>query len=282
MTNDGLEIYGYCDHRLFLESTYCAKKKANTSWSYSVWAKQLGLKTKSTLIMVLKGQRLPSEDLTEKLAKYLKLSKKEEEYFFDLVHLAKCRSNKRLSVTLLEKISKSHRGVDSTFLDSGAFSSISCWYYYAIREMVQLPDFKYDVNWITNKLQYKVSTTEVRHAVKTLLRLKLLRQDHQGNLKIAQANINTSSDVADEGLKRFHEGILEKARAAVRTSEPKQRQISGTTFVMNRENMFKAKEMLRKFQDDFTDLFESKTGNSVFHFELALFPLTKPHGEKDS
>jgi hypothetical protein len=47
------------------------------------------------------------------------------------------------------------------------------------------------------------------------------------------------------------------------------------TLVMNKKDLVKAKELIRLFQDQFTDEIESNPGDEVYRMSIALFPLSQ-------
>lgn len=269
-------VFHYSDYRSFLKDAYATQKKYRPRWSYGSWARQLGLKSPSTLVMILKGQRNPSSQLTHALANRLHLSSKETEFFFDLVQFQKFRQNAAMSALLMEKLTKISRqnsGRAFKFLDHQTFSAISSWYFAAIRELVQLSDFREDPEWICRRLLFPVTPKAAREAIEILLKLGLLERKPNGRLSLAQGELDTVSDVADEGVKRFHEQVLENAKTSLRRTPPSQREIVGTTFPVPHSKMGKAKQLIRKFQQEFCDLLEESPSDAIYHLEIAFFPV---------
>jgi len=110
------------------------------------------------------------------------------------------------------------------------------------------------------------------------LDLKLLVRDESGNLKYASGHIETTSDISSEAIRRFHFQSLDNAKQSLNNTPPAMREIRGTAFVIPRSKLPQAKEMLRKFQDEFCDALESPDGDSIYQIEMAFFPLTRRKG----
>lgn len=268
-------VFDYSDYRQLLRDFYWERKKSRAhAWSLGIWARQLGLKSPSTLAMILKGSRNPGPELTGKLAKTLRLGPKEIEYFEDLVTLKKHQDDPRLSVLIMEKLGKQHPSGQFQLLDADTFYLISNWYNYAIREMVNLRDFREDSKWISEQIHFKVTPKEVDEAIEALLRLNLLKRNERGRLVSSAGTLTTNNDIADEGIKRFHEQTLGNASEALRKIDPSRREIIGITFCMRESKLAEAKGILRKFRTEFGRLFESGDGDAVYHLELAFIPLT--------
>jgi len=267
-------ILQYSDYRTYLHDFYKHKKRSQPGWSYSVWAKQLKLKSPSTLIMVVGGQRNPGNSLIKCFVEYFEFNQRNADYFEDLVRLEKSKRDIRLSVLLMEKLGQ-QRGGKFSYLDQKRFSTISNWYYYAIRELVNLKNFREDPHWISGKLKRGVSPKEARKAIKNLLELNLIQRNSKGRLVQANGYVTTSNDLADEGLKRFHEQVLDKAHKSIRDIPTDIREVSGTTFALKLRDLPKAKQLIKKFRKDVCQMLEKESADAVYQLEVAFFPLTR-------
>lgn len=265
----------YKDYREFLQAHLQQKRAENPAWSYSVWARQLGLRSSSTLIMILNGQRNPGRALVRDLAKYFQMNSEEEQYFTDLVRLTKARTDVELSLSVLKQLEERNPNRGFQLLDENAFNAIANWYFLAIREMIQLPNFQEDAEWISAQLRFPVQKEKIAAAISIMLRMKLLERDPSGKLVSTSAHLDTKTDIYNRGLKKFHEETLENAKTAISTQEPKIREISGGCFAIRRGAIARAKEMIRGFQVQLCNELEAKDGDEVYQLEIAFFPLTK-------
>jgi uncharacterized protein (TIGR02147 family) len=269
------QIYNYTDYQVYLRDVFKARKLVSPYWSYGVWARDLGLKSSSTLIMILQGNRNPSSSLTKQIAAYLKLKSGEAQYFADLVNLKKSKNDPHLTQALTERLKKQHPKKEFRLLSADHFMAISNWHYYAIREMVDLKDFREDLEWIQKKLNFKVSKKEIEQAIEALLRLELIERDENGYLRYAKTTIATADGIPDEGLKRFHEQMLDNARASIRSVDRQSRDISGVTFTLRKEDLPKAKEIVRNMYQELLRMTSKNEADAVFQLETTLFPLTQ-------
>jgi uncharacterized protein (TIGR02147 family) len=224
--------------------------------------------------MILQGKRNPGPKLAHAFAKTLELKPTEANYFYDLIGLEKSKRNPHLHCVLLERLQKQSPKKALRFVDRDSFSAIANWYCYAIREMVDLRDFREDLEWIQKRLLFKVTKKEITDAIDSLCRVGLLQRDANGVLRYSDGTVSTSNDLHDEGLKRFHEQVLDNAKLAVRLVSPSQREISGVTFALNKEDIPKAKEILREAYQEILRISAKMDGEAIFQLETALFPLT--------
>lgn len=242
-----------------------------------MWAKQLELSGPAVLSNILTGKRDPGEDVQLKLASHFRFSSKEELYFFDLIRLQKVSHDPRLAVALMEKLGRVHPSGSFQVLNDQAFRSMSKWYYYAVREMVDLPYFQEDADWIVKQLRFEVKPSEIKKALQDLEELKLIVRTESGRLKCAERVFKTTEDVSIEGLKRFHESMIDQARASIRTQSVEMRDISGRTFNMDPSKIPVLKQMLREFRDQVDDLLSESSESSVtVQFNMQFFQLTQP------
>jgi len=270
-----LSIQQFTDYRTFLLAHAQQMKRSRLGWSYGAWARTLGLKTTSSITKVVQGQRDPGTELVERLVDYFKFSRVQAEYFRDLVRFHKAKDDPKLSLLILEKMGKEHPSGSLRVLDDQTFSVISNWYYLPLRELVRMKDFLEDSDWISKRMKFKVTPREIQQAIKILLSTGLLKRNEAGKLQVAEGRVNTSSDIASEAIKRYHEQMIENAREATRTVEVDERELTGSSLILKTSNLPQAKEMIREFRKKFAQAFEEESGDAVYQIQIQLFPLTK-------
>ncbi|MGZ3774237.1 MAG: TIGR02147 family protein [Pseudobdellovibrionaceae bacterium] len=270
-----LSINQFTDYRSFLVAYVQDMKRTKKNWSCGAWTQTLGLKTTSSITKILNGERDPGPQITERLIRYFKFDTKQAQYFRDLVKLQKIKNDPRLSVLLMEKMGKDHPDSKLRIIDDKSFQVISNWYYLAVREFCRMHSFKEEAEWISEEFLFKVTSREIVTAIKTLLELGLLVRNAKGYLCLAEGRLNTTNDISNEAIKRYHEQMLENAKGAIRIVPPGEREITSTTLVMRSANIEKAKELIRDFKNNFEKLMEEDSGDRVFQIQIQLFPLTK-------
>lgn len=277
MKNIKLDLFAYSDYRLFLNDYVSAKKKNLGKYTIGQFAKALDLKDTSSINKVLKGQRTPGGELQEKLCRYFKFNNKEYRYFVDLVSLAKSRPQSEEYGYIYERLCKLNPSSGFLDLRQEQFNLISNWYYFAIRELVKLKNFRYDVEWIQNQLVEKISLTDIQKAIDTLIKLELLHFDEESSkLTISTPRFRSSNDTPSEAIKRYHEGCLEQAKLAVRRHQVDVRHIIGSTLAIKKSNIARAKNLIDEFLDSFSKIIEDHGEGSeeVYQMNIQFYPLT--------
>ncbi len=268
------EITKFLDYRAFLLAHVQEARAKNSRWTFGMWARLLGVKGTASITRVIQGEREPGKLLTERLVCYFDFHPDEAQYFQDLIQLHKVRNDAKLSVALLEKIGKRHPNCALRVLDEASFATISNWYSFVIREMVRLKDFEASPEVIAAKLLFPISEREVAVAIENLLKVGLLRRDGEGKLHVSEGRVHTIDDYANEAVKRYHEQMLENAKASLRLIPVERRDVSAITLSMPRHAISKAKELIREFQDKFSQLLEQEESDAVYQLQVQLFPLT--------
>jgi uncharacterized protein (TIGR02147 family) len=269
-------LFSYTDYRTFLNDYNAKKKEANPNWSMGNWGRKLGVSSTAVLSNVLNGKRNPGNKLTTLFTDYFKFSEREREYFIDLVRLKKAGSDASLSIALMEKMKKLNPVADFELLSDEQFNTISKWYYFGIREMINLPYFIEDFDWIAKQLGGKITATEAKRAIRDLLTISLLDRDENGKLIVKNSTFKTTTDIASEGLKRFHEGMINNALESIRKTEVSKRDISGRTINISEKNLGRLKEYIKDFRDKVEELFEESCVDSkTYQLNVQLFPLNQ-------
>ena len=222
--------------------------------------------------MILKGERNPGAELTEKLVTDLRLRSSEADYFRNLVHLAKTDSE-HIKSLILEKLNRRNPRQEFRPISSEVFRVFSNLLPAALREMVDLADFREDFDWIQSKLSFKATKSEIESSLRSLTNLGLLSRDKKKKLKY---NFLAESpyDVPRESGKQFHESVFQRCSEAIRTVDPLDREISGLTFTMKAADLAQLKQRIRDFLRETADQPDSEC-DTVYHLEVACIPLTK-------
>jgi uncharacterized protein (TIGR02147 family) len=273
-TVDNINIKEFMDYRSYLKSFFELKKSHNPNWSYGVWANKLGLKATSSLTKIITGEREPGPDITQKMVSFFNFNSVEGQYFNDLIRLSKIKDDPRLKMMLMERMGREHPDAHLHIMDDRSVEIISNWFGLTIRELVKLSDFVEDAEWIQKRLMFEVSTTEINKTLDDLQHQGLIKRDKAGKLRVSDGLLHTTNDVASEGIKKYHEQMLDNAKVAIRSTPLEKREFNAETFVIDEKNLPEAKEFIREFKSKFVRNFEEKEGNQVYQLQIQFFPLT--------
>lgn len=269
------DLFKYLDYRRFLKDYYAAQKaKKGSAFSFRSFARLAGLSSPNFLKLVMDGKRNLGPDGIKSFAKALKLGKEEAAYFENLVHFNQCSTDdernewyKRLSA------SKKYREIKE--IEKDYFVYFSRWYYAAIREMVLLPEFKEDSDWISRKLSPPITVKEAETALELLQKLGFLKRE-KGRLVQSEKNISTAREIISLAIANFHRQMMQRAMESIDRTKPEKRDISSLTVALSPEKFQEAKRRIQEFRRELNVLLsEDGSPKSVYQINFQLFNLSE-------
>lgn len=255
------------DYREILIEEYSRRRLRNPAYSLRAFARDLDV-TYSRLNEALNKKTGLSAKQAEKIATKLGFTKKEKEIFVTqiLSQHARSKVEKRVASEKLQDFSKDLKG---KALDAQTFEILSNWYNYSILELTRLPNFKYDIQWISKKLG--ITETEAKNAIAKLIKIGMLKKE--GQTVRADSEFYFSSDgIPSTGLKTYHEQNLERAKQALFLQAVDQRDFSSITMAVDKDNIPQVAQLIKKFRRDLSNLLEStENKNSIYMISIQYF-----------
>ena len=246
--------------------------KLNPRYSQRAFALQLGL-SPGELSEVLRGKRALSVRSVLRISKAMGLSPDESRDLMAAAQLEKARTLPGSQVIESRQDSSDHVAARELSLD--LFHVVSDWYCFAILNLAETTDFRFDAGWIGRRLG--ISTPEVRIALERLERVGLIERA-QGKLRIAPDTVIASSGVPSEAIKNYHRQILNKAIESLELQSVPERDISGVGIAIHPRHIEALKNEISEFQDRMIEKYSRKVGGKkteVYQLEVALFRLTQ-------
>lgn len=246
----------------------------NPKYSLRSYSRKVGVHV-GALSSILNGKRNVSKDLAERITRKLLIDPQKRNEILSLF------PEKRKYRTLAEK----EAAPEPKFLEIEAseFRLIAEWEHYAVLSLVKTKDFKSNIDFISERLGISVSrATEV---VDRLLTLGFLKKGPRNSLIRIDANLRSSDDTVSMSVKKSHEENLELAKESLHRDDIHERDFTSLTMPVDPEKMDKVKEMIRKFQDDISEILDSGEQTEVYRLAIQFFPLTKlgkPITKKDN
>ncbi|MGE3759418.1 MAG: DUF4423 domain-containing protein, partial [Pseudobdellovibrionaceae bacterium] len=154
-----------------------------------------------------------------------------------------------------------------------SFELISEWYHAALVELVETKNFSSSPNKIAKKLG--ISVEQAEDAVKRLLRLGILLKKDGELLKTNDFSQVVGAPV--EAIQSFHKQHLNHALTAMLNQDPSEREISGVTMALDKEQLPELRELIVEFQNRLTNICNvAKSKDSVYHLAMQFYRLDKP------
>lgn len=267
------EIYTYHDHLAFLRDWLAYRKASQPGFSLRTLAKEAGISA-AYLPLVLAGKRTLTFKALQKLAPHLGLNRQERSYLEALVTLGTADSQ-TVRLDALEKMKRFGSYQKANPKEFEAYQYLTHWYYVAIREMVSLPGFEATPEWIQPRLKFNVPLAEIKAALEFL--------EKNGYLTTPNKSIECVGGVYRVALTQFHHEVLDLAARSITDTPSEQRSIQGHTVALGSQQLDEARKILDEALKKIQSLSQSEsTPDSVYHVELALFPLSLPINKRSS
>ncbi len=267
------DIFKYHNYQVFLQDWFAYNKASRSAFSLRKLALQAGLAS-GYLPMVLSGKRPLSGAALAKLLPHLKLNTKEQIFLESLVVIGTSDSH-GARMNALNRIRRSQQFQNSNVESAATYEYLTHWFYVAIREMAAFPEFKADALWIQERLAYSVPLKDIQTAIEFLLEKKFIELNGDGSVKSHLKAIDCTGGMYRLVLADFHREILNLAMQSIEKIASTERNVQGHTFALSKKNYDKATDIMNEAISKLRELGQQeKKGDSVYHIEMALIPLT--------
>jgi uncharacterized protein (TIGR02147 family) len=268
---DAMTVFEFDDFRAYLNYVRSHYPGMRRPITLERWAKKLNYRSPRSIAMVLKGQRLPSEDLVLAFSNDLGHSENERRYFELLVRKEKHIDNVPKAVSE-ELLKLNPRLVRRKPLDGEIFTYVSAWQNYVIGQFFQVPGFSGDADYIVDRLGGKLTREEVLSSLQLLEKLKIIERDAEtGKLRAATAPLITMEDIPSAAVRRHHIEQMDQAKSALQTQPMMEREFTCLTLRVNRKKLPEIKKFIREFRDKFDKDFFDENSEDVSQLNLQFF-----------
>ena len=131
--------------------------------------------------------------------------------------------------------------------------------------------------WIASRLG--ITESRAKQVVERLLELGLFERDASGALTRSEKSYRTTDDIADISLKRHHEQSLDLAKESLYRDDVKIRDFTTITMAIDPKKLSVAKDLIRKYEDELSDLLESGHRTEVYRLSCNRFRLSRIEDE---
>ena len=266
------KIEEFLDYREYLHAFYKERKERKGYFSYRLLGRLVGMDA-SLLAKVLQKERHIADESIPAFVSALKLNAREGEYFENLVHFGKARSDAQAKV-YFERMMKLQR-VPSRRLEGRHFAYFSSWRHAAIRALLEFYEFRGDYKTLAAQLNPPVTPKEARESVKLLKELDLVKDDGTGRLVPSDKAITTGERWASVAVASFQKETIALAGEALERHPRENRDVSTITMSVSREDIAEIKERIAEFRSSIVKFVnESANPEVVCHLNLQLIPLS--------
>lgn len=270
-----VHVFDYVDYRLYLRDFYAAQKARSSAFSHRAFSRRAGLKSSNYLSLVMKGERHLSSEMAPRFAKACGLAKREASFFCDLVAFGQANTTDEKQ-RWHERLARYGRFREAHRLVNEQAAYYQHWYMPALRELVTLPSFREDPEWIAASLEPSISAKQAKEALASLLKLGLLVRDEAGKLRQAQALVTTGPGPLGHHIFTYHHGMIDLGKRALEQLPREQRDISSLTLCISAVTFPRLAQRIRELRQELLELAELETApEQVVQLNFQLFPLSR-------
>lgn len=271
MRIDDFNVFEFDHPRVALLSYLDTRQAEDSSFSVRKWSKEMGFKTHSMVSFLLQGKRKIGLQHIDKFAETMSLTDSEKKYLKGITLLSKTDNEDERLYHLIELAKYSpERYLKSKRINK--FKIIADWYHMAIMALTDVEGESLTEVKIRLYLGNKVSSTQLAEAVERLIDLGLLKRNNEFLLSDYDASF-TTNDIPDEGIKEYHRQTCDLAKQAVDEVDLLNREFQSFSMAMFKENISVAKEIIRKFKEEFC-LSLGGQGDNIYQMNIQFFQLS--------
>jgi uncharacterized protein (TIGR02147 family) len=279
---DHVPVVNFLSYRDYMQKIYEFIKDSDPTYSYAQLGEDLGFSRSNVLWLVIVGRRKLSPRACERLIKSLGLTGSHRRYLEQLrVHGNARRPDERQAAFDALMVIKSESTAST--MSQHTLEYFSEWHHPVLREMVALPDFQSDPDWINDRLVKKLMPTQILKSLELLERLDLITYDRKRGRHVQTGGqIKPDRHVERMASVRFHQKMCDMARDAATRVSAARRDMNTLTICVSDATAMKASEILFKACEQIMKLeSESDSRDQIYQVNVHLFPFTKTPKAKE-
>jgi uncharacterized protein (TIGR02147 family) len=258
-----------------LQEKFMEIQRGNPRYSLRAYARRVGVHV-GALTYIINGKRNVSKKLAERITTKLLI---EPQLRSEILALFPDKIKYRKTIRAgRDPEARETTGTRYLELNAMQFKIAAEWEHFAVLSLVNCADFEGSCEWISKRLA--IPPTKARRVVERLLDLGLLTRSGDGTLSRSKVSYQTSDEVAEISVKKHHEQSLDLAKESLFRDDVKIRDFTTLTMAIDPSRLKAAKDRIRGFEDELSDLLESGNREEVYRLSVQLFPLSRIESDK--
>ena len=271
------DIFAYLDYLVYLADWFAWMKLRYPQYSYRRFAWRANRTSPSMPGKVLAGQRNLTPASTQSFLKALALEPAEAMFFEDLVALNQAETPK-LRAAAWEQVRATVRFRSARVIEGDSVKYLLHWYIPAIREFAACARFRAEPAWLASQLRPRITAAQAAEALDVLFALGFLERGPDGKVVQAGGALVTPHEFASMAAVHYHQGMLERAVAALSDTPKAERHFLGVTAAIPAALVPVLKRDLDHIQERLLERYDGLAADRevVYQINLNIFPLTEP------
>lgn len=275
-----ISIYKYFDYRNFLVDLFNWKKSECRCFSHRNLAQHLGLKAPGHILFIMQGKRRLTIDLAERLAEYLKLSKRESDYLLNLISFNHARNPNEKQYAFERLNSLRSRTAKKT--DPSLYEFYSKWYYSVVRASLDVQKFSGDFKALAQGIRPQITQNEAKEAICVLERLGMVIKDNHGYYHPSEPVISTGDTWQSATIEQLQSQLINLGRQSLEETTKDKRDISSCTITLSDSSFKILKEKIKNFRSELMELANQENHpDRVIQCNIEAFPVFEAEREEN-
>jgi uncharacterized protein (TIGR02147 family) len=205
------DIKKYLDIFQYLQDIYQFRKTLNGHFSYAVWSKELGIRNKAYLRLMVIGRRSINEKMMSKMIENIELNKQDTDFFVALLGYSQCKNlaEKKLLASRMMSLVRQDFAQEEVEMHMDFLSDP------LLPKLHSLLSFD-DIAKSPENLARLLGTeeSEIAEALSKLEKFQLIEMGPQG-IRPKNPNFKVPDKFKDLGLKSFYLNLFDEAKKAM-------------------------------------------------------------------
>ncbi|MEZ4323255.1 MAG: TIGR02147 family protein [Myxococcota bacterium] len=274
-------VFSYLDYRAYLRDWFEARKREQPDYSYATFARDGG-GSKAALANVLAGSRAPRASTLDAFARAMALAPNERNYLGLLVELSLAQNLTERREAMGRILASEQYGRmkhSESAPDADVARYLEHWYVPVIREMVGLPGFRDDPEWIAAALVPVVTRDEVVEALATLFDLGFLFRAADGTVQQREIRFSTGVEASQLAVSRYHREVPPDLMRAVDPLRGAEQHLLAITVALHPSHVAEVKARLNAVLEQVAALGDDAAGlegKRVYQVGMQVLPVSLP------
>lgn len=266
----------HLDYKDYLTALYKWLKGYLKRYSFLQFAADLGFPKTNVMHLVVVGKRPLTNKAADRIIAAIELRGVERRYLETLVRYNNSRKTNEREELFQDLVDLKARTL-KTALEKSQLEYFSEWYYPIIREMMLLPQFKSDPEWIADHLLPRVRPEQVRKALELLESIGLAKMDPASGRHTPTMNqVTTGDEISSLAVVRYLQRVIDLGKESITTIDEMKRDISALSVCVSPAIATRMKREIQAFRKKLLAMAdECKDPDSVYQLNLQFFPVTE-------
>ena len=280
-----INIFDYTDYRKYLSDFYQEQKQRRKSFSYRYFARKAGINSVGLYKDVVEGRQNLGRALIFKFSAAIGHTKKEAEYFENMVYFNEARSAEERMMFFERMVAG--QSSKAKIVEVSKYKYYLKWYYSAVRALLSCHKYKddpADYKKIAKTLNPPIRPDQAKKAVTILEQLGFVSKDEKGFYTLIDNTITTGTvkpdrNVAALNVVNFQKEMMKLAEGAFDRFGNEKMNMSTLTLGISEKTMQEIKGDLAALRSKIAAMAEKDTAaDQIFQLNMQLFPVSDKCG----